>query len=275
MKQCNTFEDLQALGTEKIHEQTHISRDKVELVMSKAYAEIGRVQFMGYISIFEREYGIDLSKIKEEYLEFYQKNAAILTPKPSVILQATSNSKPKWILAGIAVIALLTIGGYVLQGKLSSEPQEDVMHLTTASVEVADQNSDQNLSDINETNSTAPVTKLVVNPVVNTDANKTLTPAKPVISGKQLSILPKFKVWYGMIDITSGEKIQNITKDPIVIDTAKDWLIVLGHGRVAIEYPEGKTLLEDRNTVYFSCEKGTLKQITQKEFIEKNGGKSW
>lgn len=277
MKQYNTFEDLQALGTEKIHEQTHISRDKVELVMSKAYAEIGRVQFMGYISILEREYGIDLSAIKEEYLEYYQNNAATLAPKPSVILQATSNSKPKWVVAGIAVIVLLTAGGYLLQGKLSSSPQEDVMHLTTASVEVVDQNSDQNVSDVNESNATAPVATPVAAPTTLTaDANKTLTPAKqPVISGKQLSILPKYKVWYGMIDMASGGKTQNITKDPIVIDTTKDWLIILGHGRVEIEYPEGKTLLDDKNTVYFVCEKGNLKQITQQDFMERNGGKNW
>lgn len=276
MKQCNTFEDLQALGTEKIHEQTHISRDKVELVMNKAYADIGRVQFMGYISILEREYGIDLSKIKQEYVEYYQNNAAILTPKPSVILQATSNSKPKWVLAGITVIALLTAGGYFLQGKLSSEPQEDVMHLTTSAVEVVDQNSDQNVSDVNETNTTAPLANTVANPTLNADANKTVTPAKqPVIAGKQLSIRPKYKVWYGIIDMATGGKTQNITKDPIVIDTTKDCLIILGHGRVEIEYPEGKTLLDDKNTVYFSCEKGTLKQITQQEFMERNGGKNW
>ena len=42
MIQCKTFEDLQALGTEKIHERTHISRDKLELVLTKSYGEIGR-----------------------------------------------------------------------------------------------------------------------------------------------------------------------------------------------------------------------------------------
>ncbi|HEX5328746.1 hypothetical protein [Sulfuricurvum sp.] len=275
MKQCKTFEDLQALGTEKIHEQTHISRDKVELVMGKAYEQIGRVQFMGYISILEREYGIDLSAIKEEYTAFCQNNALMLTPKPSVILQATSNSKPKWILAGIAAIALLIGGGYLLQGKLSIAPQDDVMHLTTSAVEVVDQNSDANVSDINETNGTLPAVNTAVKTIVTPDANKSVAPAKPTISGKQLSILPKYKVWYGMIDTSSGVKTQNITKDPIAIDTTKDWLIILGHGRVEIENSEGKSILDDKNTVYFACDKGNLKQITQQEFMERNGGKNW
>jgi hypothetical protein len=276
MKQCNTFEDLQALGIEKVHEQTHISRDKLELVMGKAYGEIGRVQFMGYISILEREYGIDLNGIKEEYKAFYNDNADMLAPKPSVILQANSNSKPKWVVAGIGLIALLIVGGYILQGKLTTAPQEDVMHLTTAAVEVVDQNSDANVSDLNETNtSVAPVAVPEVAPVLAPDMNKSVKPAKTLVLVKELSILPKYKVWYGIIDVASGEKTQGVTKDPITIDTAKNLLIVMGHGRVEIAYPDGKTQLDDRNTVYFASEQGAMKQITHKEFLERNGGKNW
>ena len=276
MKQCNTFEDLQALGIEKVHEQTHISRDKLELVMGKAYGEIGRVQFMGYISILEREYGINLNEIKEEYKAFYNDNVDMMTPKPSVILQATSNSKPKWVVAGIGLIALLIVGGYILQGKLTTAPQEDVMHLTTAAVEVVDQNSDANVTDRNETNTSAvTVAAPEVVPVPAPDLNKSVKPAKTLVSAKELSILPKYKVWYGIIDVASGEKTQGVTKDPISIDTAKNLLIVMGHGRVEIAYPDGKTQLDDRNTVYFASEQGAMKQIGHKEFLERNGGKGW
>lgn len=276
MKQCNTFEDLQALGIEKVHEQTHISRDKLELVMGKAYGEIGRVQFMGYISILEREYGIDLNGIKEEYKAFYNDNADMMAPKPSVILQATSNSKLKWVVAGIGLIALLIVGGYILQGKLTTAPQEDVMHLTTAAVEVVDQNSDVNVTDRNETNTSAvTVAAPEIVPVPAPDLNKSVKPAKTLVSAKELSILPKYKVWYGIIDVANGEKTQGVTKDPITIDTAKNLLIVMGHGRVEITYPDGKTQLDDRNTVYFTSEQGAMKQISHKEFLERNGGKGW
>jgi hypothetical protein len=278
MKQCNTFEDLQALGTEKIHERTHISRDKVELVMSKSYSQIGRVQFMGYISILEREYDIDLSDIKEEYSEFCRNNSDLLVPKKSVILQSTSNSKPKWVMAGMVLIIILMVGGYFLQGKMSTEPSEEVMNLTTLAIEIADEEQDINVSETNETN----ITATVKGATEADQSNKTPSavapstpPSESLASANQLAIHPKFKVWYGMIDLSSGAKVQNITMDPIVIDTTKSWLIVLGHGRVEIEYPEGKTLLDDRNTVHFVSEKGVLKQITQKDFIERNGGKNW
>ena len=48
----NSFEDLQKLGTSVIHEQTHISRSKLELLLNKTYGDLTRVQFMGFMSIF-------------------------------------------------------------------------------------------------------------------------------------------------------------------------------------------------------------------------------
>lgn len=276
MKQCNTFEDLQALGTEKIHERTHISRDKVELVMSKSFAQIGRVQFMGYISILEREYGIDLSGVKEEYTEFCQNNPSMLMPKESVILQANSNSKPKWVAAGALLIALLIAGGYFLQGKMSAEPSEEVMNLTTSSVQVAEEN-DTNVTDANETNVTLPMAAAKND--LNQSAAKPIEPlAQPqqnTIPDQQMAIIPQFKVWYGIIDVASGKKIQGITGDPIVVNPAATTLIVLGHGKVQLSTAEGKKVLNEKNTVYFINEKGTLKQISQQEFIERNGGKNW
>jgi len=265
---CNTFEDLQALGTEKIHERTHISRDKVELVMTKSYGEIGRVQFMGYISILEREYGIDLSDIKQEYTEFCQNHAPLQTPKQSVILQSVSNSKPKWVMGGIILIVILMAAGYFLQGKMSTEPQEEVMKLTTLAVEVVDEMKDINLSESNETNTTESV--------VVVESNQTVSNVSTTVgSGKTVSIRPAYKVWYGMINMANGERVQNITAEPIVIDTTKNWLIFLGHGRVEIDSASGKTLLKEKETVRFVCENGVLKQITRDEFISLNGGKNW
>jgi hypothetical protein len=274
MKQCNTFEDLQALGTEKIHERTHISRDKVELVMSKSYAQIGRVQFMGYISILEREYDIDLSGIKDEYTEFCQNNPSMLMPKESVILQANSNAKPKWIAAGAVLIALLIAGGYFLQGKMSAEPSEDVMSLTTSAMQVVEVN-ETNVTEENETNVTLPAVKNETNQSVVATTQPLAQSQQNTLSDQQRAIVPKFKVWYGIIDLESGKKVQGLTGDPITIDPAKTSLIVLGHGRVELTSPEGKKVLNDKNTVHFMSEKGALKQISQQEFIERNGGKNW
>ena len=83
MSKYQTFEDLQNLGTEKIHEKTHISRDKLELILTKSYGEIRRVQFMGFLSILEREFGIDLNGIREEYNTYWEEHAGKIPAKDS------------------------------------------------------------------------------------------------------------------------------------------------------------------------------------------------
>ncbi len=262
MTRCTTFEDLQALGAEKIHERTHISRDKLEQFLSKSYGEIARVQFMGYLSILEREYGVDLSEVKEEYNEFHQDNETLMPSKASVILQSSTSSKPKWIAAGIIGIAALMGGGYLLQGTMSAAPKEEVMHLTTANVDVVPI-QESNQSEANGTLASSALTE------EGAEGNRSAS------IGSQLSILPTYKVWYGIIDTATQERKQNTTKEPILIDGSKNHLIVLGHGKVQIQSSEGTTELNESNRVYFAAEGGKMKLIPHKEFIERNGGKEW
>ncbi|MEW5831992.1 hypothetical protein E0765_11950 [Sulfuricurvum sp. IAE1] len=267
MSNYKTFEDLQALGSEKIHERTHISRDKLALVLDKAYDKIGRVQFMGFLSILEREYDVNLDPIRDEYDAYRQEHAEALAPKASVILQAPSNAKRKWLIAGTVAIALLVGGGSFLQSFLSNEPREEVMKLTSLAVEAVKEAAETNTSV--ETNATTETNRSITAAEHNT--TKPLSPA----SAGTTTILPKYKVWVGMIDKATGAKTQKITGDPIVIDTSKETLLVLGHGMIEIETAGEKQQLKEKNTVHFCVENGALKQIRQSEFMERNGGKNW
>ncbi|MFZ5374367.1 MAG: hypothetical protein ACOZBX_02345 [Campylobacterota bacterium] len=266
MSNYKTFEDLQALGSEKIHERTHISRDKLALVLAKAYDKIGRVQFMGFLSILEREYDVNLDPIREEYDAYREEHAEALAPKESVILQAPSNAKRKWLIAGTVAIALLIGGGSFLQSFLSNEPREEVMKLTSLAVEAVKEAADTNASV--ETNATAETNRSVAAAEHNT--------TKPTLPAAGTTVIvPKYKVWVGMIDKATGAKTQKITGDPIVIDTSKETLLVLGHGMIEIETAGGKQQLKEKNTIHFCVENGALKQIRQSEFMERNGGKNW
>jgi len=269
MKTCQTFEELQELGAESIHEKTHISRDKVELILTKSYGEINKIQFMGFISILEREYGLDLGEIKEEYARYQEEHQTTILPKPSVILQSSSSSKQKWVIAGLTMIIILVTAGYFAQAKMANVPTEEVMQLSSAAVQAFDGVKE----DINmtqqavEANTTMPVTEQ------NTSDAQPIPQTPGTAEG--LEIRPTYKVWVGMIDLATHQKSQMVTKEPIKIDTAKKWLIVLGHGRVEIASPSGTETLKEVNTVWFLCENGVLKRLTKGEFMEYNGGKDW
>ncbi len=272
MKQYSTFEDLQALGSEKIHERTHISRDKVELVMTKSYGEIGRVQFMGFLSILEREYGCDLNDIRQEYTQYWQANGQMHPPKQSVILQAPSNARRKWLMAGTAAIALLLGGGYVFQTHLSNEPREEVMKLSSIAVETLKDVADTNMST--EINATAVEANTSVQ-VAEANTTNAVSPTPMALKQGEISIHPRYKVWVGMIDMASGAKTQQITTEPIVIDTSKNWLLAFGHGMLEIDSAQGQQILKEKDSVRFVVENGSIKQLNRNEFMARNGGKIW
>jgi len=267
MKRLDTFEDLQELGTEKIHERTHIARDKVELILTKSYAEMDKVKFMGFVSILEREYGIDLSDIREEYKAFRAEYDKEIVPAKSVILQAPSSNRTKWLIGGISVIALLVGAGYLFQNSVSKAPQEELMQLSGLAVEVVQNAVEQNLTQ--EQNATAENE-------ANTTVAEESAPSVPAMKAdRTIVIKPVYKVWVGTIDLGSGEKTQTITKDPISLNPSKNLLLVLGHGRVDIQSGESTQSLQEKNTVWFALENGILKQITKAQFVERNGGKNW
>lgn len=265
MKTCQTFEDLQELGSGKIHERTHISRHKLELLLTKSFGELNRLQVMGFISILEREYLIDLTSLREEYDAFVQVHPEVALPKASVILQAASNTRKKWIIgSGIAIIVLIGMGIF-MQGKLANFPEDEMIQLSTAEVEIPEENltvaAEANRSEMNTTiveqNTTSKPTHMM-----STETNSVM-------------IKPIFNVWVGMIDMNTSAKSEKVTKDPIVLEGDKDLLLVFGHGRLEVNTPQGSKTMREKNMVYFAYENGILSPINAAEFKVKNNGNSW
>lgn len=278
----NSFEDLQSLGANVIHEQTHIARSKLELVLNKSFSSLTRVQFMGFMSILEREYGIDLTELRNEYDDFMQTHPDAVLPKKSVILQAQSRSRQKWVLGGILAIAVLVALGSMIQGRLSIAPSEDIMKLSSTDVEVLDMNTGMiTPAELNTT--VSEVNTTVVKNEINTTTKPVIAPKDDMNISKKsvktienaVSIKPSVKVWMGMLDLTTGAKSQKTTTEPIVLDKTKNILYMFGHGRLDIVTPDGTKTLSDRNTVWFIYENGQLKQISAAEFAIKNNGANW
>ncbi len=277
MSTIKTFEDLQELGCNSIHENTHITRSKIEAVLNKSFDELTRVQFMGFISILEREYHLDLSSLREEFDAHAQLRPDTLNTQASAILQAQSYAKRRWVIVAIIGIVVLLGIAWAVQGALSTVPKEEVMELSSGVIEVVDTNvSEMNASD---TNATADINGTEINTTqLIQEQNKSIvmdTQDQSINFGNVIRIKPASKVWVGMMDLATGEKTQKVTKDPIVIDTSKNWLFVFGHGRLEMVTPQGTTMLKERNTAWFAYENGVLQRLTREQFTTKNNGSNW
>jgi len=281
MSSVKTFEDLQNLGVDSLHEHTHIARHQIELLLNKSFDKLNRIQFMGFVSILEREYGMDLSSLREEYDEENPIQSQFNSVTSSDILQAPSTSRSKWIAGGIGAIVLLLIIMSMTQGELSSAPKEEVIKFNTPPIEIVESNTtaeqnvtvevnatEANLSEVNKSD--------IASVIIPQEENvSVLSEGQGIDFGHVLSIKPASKVWMGMMDLATGEKIQRKTSGLIAIDTTKNWLFIFGHGRLKIITAEGNRTLKERNAVWFLYENGSLRQLSREQFEEKNHGSRW
>jgi len=281
MSSLKTFEDLQNLGVNELYERTHIARHQIELLLNKSFEKLSRVQFMGFISILEREYSIDLSSLRDDYDREIPIQRVFDEESVSTVLQAKSTERKKWIVGAIVTILLLVIITSITQKELSSAPNEEILKLNSvvAKIGVENNRSLELNTTIERTIVEANVSNLNENKMVpeslSQEQNSSTLETQGRDFGHVLSIKPTSNVWMGMMDLDSGKKTQRKTKKPIIIDTTKNWLFIFGHGRLQILTSEGSRTLKEKNTAWFIYENGSLKQLSREEFEEKNHGSKW
>ncbi|WP_294952627.1 hypothetical protein [Sulfurovum sp.] len=95
---------LEENSTKTISQKTKISEDNIEYLMNNDFGAIKKVKTLGFISILEREYHIDLSKLREDALAYYaehDKNENVTLGLPIVVEEKSGRSKWLWLLVAI------------------------------------------------------------------------------------------------------------------------------------------------------------------------------
>jgi len=90
--------------------KTNISEENIEMLLAEDFLALSRAKALGFISIIERDYGADLSKVKEQALAYYdahQETQSINLVRP--VLEEKKGSS-KWVF--ILVLALLVFASW-------------------------------------------------------------------------------------------------------------------------------------------------------------------
>ena len=82
---------LRDLGAQKIHDDTHILIRHIEDVLNERYENLTRVQFLGFISILEREYLIDLSSLKSAANSYYNEQTTAQIADDTIFVTSSKN----------------------------------------------------------------------------------------------------------------------------------------------------------------------------------------
>lgn len=306
------FEKLKSIGVQKIHEATHIPRVHVQAILDENFEDMHSVQLAGFISILEREYSLNLSKLKNKSKEYFESKKPIQKSKKSATLLIASKKKrkltPVYIALGVVVFVMFAIFSKPSDGEISKIDNSAIKSAQDSLLVVADEKNASKVDDnttISDQKPLEPATQqeIMQNPVepvaqltkqeavqdvtpeaiakvvqeVTQEANKTAVKeaVKEATQGSSLKIISKNKVWLGYIDLSDYKQNQKMVSGEFTLDAAKNWLIVLGHGLIEIEVGGVVKKFEKAQNIRFSYINSELKEIDAEEFKNLNRGVKW
>ena len=305
MSAASSIETLRAVGAEAISQQTHISPDNIKKLLDGEFEAFSPIQFNGFVTIIEREYDIDLTEWRARFAQSVPEPEAPLAgaqndPFTHVLMAKKKQRLTVAVLAGLLVVVIVTT--YFVLGSGSSEEK---IELNNTAIEKAR----ANMATLgNRTASEAEMRTEAIQAARQSDgaeaepmppAEETpQTAAAPVMEGEpaaaekpepapaesaqpaavereDLVILPKTKVWLGVIDAQTHRRETRTTDEPWRLDGSKTWLIVTGHGYLTLECGDENTTYTQIKQLLFLYEDGRCRQIDEAEFKSRNRGRVW
>jgi len=272
------LEKLQSIGAQKIHEKTHIPVEHIKAILNTNYETLSKVQFLGFVSILERDYALDLSELRLAGVKFFEEkrtkslNDGVFMPPP----KKKKHTSFYILLAFVAIVFLVFIN-FDTSEEIEETPKVDStlimdVHKKIETATVTEENltqTDANLSteEVNASQSDANLTS------VNENEAQRVVEKEP--KSDSLKILAKKKLWFGYIDLDAGKNYQKVFAGEFELDTKKNWLLFFGHRFAQIELNGELVAFDAQKYARFLYKDGVLKPIDIEEFKRLNKGKEW
>ena len=290
------FNTLQELGSKTITSATHIPVAHVENILNKKFDQFQKPQFFGFVSILEREYKLDLSGLKQEFLfekaehEVVEESNFDIAEKSSQIKALLENKKVVYGAVGVLLFVLLLT---LLNSIDFSSSDETKIEINNTAIDQAKKNLNikpaevNNVEDMMKNNdvesaehgqdtqeSTSDVEKTATTTEKKEVSKEPVSNAEPTMS-LYFRIIPKGKLWLGIIDTeTHRRRVETITK-PLILDAEKSWLIVTGYGHLDMDCGDTTHKFRQDHKLLFLYEDGICQIIDKEEFKAQNRGKLW
>ena len=287
---------LKEIGAQRIHKDTHISREYVQAIIHGSFDGLHPVQFNGFISILEREYDVDLSELQKQAKVYFSEvdGEDREVKKVFVTPQRQKNNAGAYIWAGIIVFVAVAYYSFGYLSSMANVDQEiDNSHIEDAQKIATISDDKEEIEAIrsdedNEAEVTSEIEKIEIVSEVEAIEEKIeaieiedLLVGKPLVQEEVLNvietlkILPKRKIWAGYINIKTNQKYQKVFRKEFVLDTQEDWLLLFGQGTVHLEVNGKKETFSSQQNMRFKYVDGKFEKITLTEFKSLNKGRKW
>jgi len=294
---------LRDMGAQKIYEDTHISLKHVQSIIHESFEDLTKIQFLGFVSILEREYNEDLSALRQLGFEYFkdQKAEEYLNPTMFINEDKKNNFSFFYVVLVLSILAGAIYFSFDFTPHKTSEQKIDNTTIDNATytitqklqktivvleTNVTDINTtlpvtiekdDHNLTvlDKNLTTQVAVVLKIQSKPKIKTDIVKKVQQQKHKKALTPLVIRPRTKVWIGYINKTDKEKHQAVVKHILTLNPNKIWLLSMGHGNVNITLNSKTKKYSSAKSVRFIYKNAKLTKLSVNEFKKLNNGRLW
>ncbi len=280
----NGLDKLRDIGLQELYRTTHIPQTHLQALLHESFDEFTTVQFLGFISILEREYNLDLSYLKEKGLKYIEENNIVQEPKQDDYKEPIKKPNQKIIYIVIAVI--LSILLFIISQSSSDEEKNiKIPKITKIPTKIYVENEFEK-QEIVEENQTLQPKKVDIKekPKTKQKVEQPKQVQKTVVAKKEkkdtptkhtLKIITKQKLWLGYIELPSHKHHSRFLKGTLELNTSKDWLILTAHGYMSIDVDNNITKFREKKRMRFLYKDNQLKQISLKEFKKLNKGKAW
>lgn len=248
------LEKLRSIGAQKIYEQTHIPVEHVQAVLHESYDGLHKVQYLGFISILEREYKCDLQSVKLKAVGYFDNEGALSVEKSIFIdTQPKRNYKILYLILAV-ILFLIFLFIFYNNSKTTVTPvteEHKIIEQVQQKVEASQ----------------------VEEPAIQELEKEDVKP-EPLVE-KSFTIMTNKKLWIGYIELDTNKKNQTVITKELNLDPNKDWLLTLGHGYVNFNINGKETSYTDEQGLKFLYKDGELKPISFEEFKRLNRGYVW
>ncbi len=266
------IDKLRDIGAQKIHEATHISKQHAQGMLHESFEDMNKIQFLGFVSILEREYHINLDSLRAKGNEYFNDILSIQNDKNKLFITPKKKRNYSFFYIMIAVLVFITVTAFTITNFSSAATDKKVQLLDNNNIDSATQNSIPLIDELNTTMEEEP--GIIIEDENLTEIDEDIIP-EAVLVPKSLKIIPNVRVWVGYIDLQTYKKYQKFVSDELVLDPEKDWVLVLGHGDLNIELNSEIQEFKTKNNLRFSYIDGVLKKITHSEFKQLNRDSEW
>lgn len=276
------LERLKEIGAQKICEDTHIPVEHVQAIIHESFDGFTRVQFLGFVSILEREYGEDLSALRLRGLESFDPYVNILKADSVFV-----SPKRKKSFTSLYIFLVLLVFGVVAYFKIYL-PQE---------ITEIQQNGNITMADLRKSSDTSPTLVENNNSLSDTNAsvsdiNSSSSQEEPLLEESsteseidemqeeeivpaKLTISARSKLWLGYIDVATNRHYDKSFIGDFELDASKSWLLVFGHRFADIELGDSIIEVNKESTLRFLYEDAKIEPLSLSEFKKLNKGRAW